>query len=336
MPCQRLNDLDRAKGLAIFLVVLGHLTLASPPKGNEWYILLQSLVYRFHMPFFMFISGFIMYYSFPKIKSLEDYLQYIKKKFIRLMPAFFLFSVIIIAGKIFIQPFMHVDNAPVGVAIGILKIITRPTDSSARSLWFIYVLFCYYLIFPPLIVMARERLILLVSLGLAIQVCYLADLITTTPYFAIYLIVRYFFVFSVGVFLAANIERYNEILDKDKHMFFFLFLFSFSILFFNPKNALAQLVIGFFSIPALHALVRSPLLIDSKFLSMLGKYTFPIYLMNILAIGFVKGVIQMFMSWDGQNFIFVSPILLVCGIFLPIFVKRYIFSRIKTLDFITG
>ena len=88
----RLSDIDSAKGIAIFLVVLGHLTLKSRPDNIEWYIILESAIYKFHMYFFMFLSGFVMYYSFPVIGSRIEYTRYVKKKFIRLIPAFLLLS----------------------------------------------------------------------------------------------------------------------------------------------------------------------------------------------------------------------------------------------------
>src|SRR5689334_2199437 len=48
----RLTDIDRAKGLAIILVVFGHLVPhGTLPQGQEWYDVLWVAIYRFHMPF---------------------------------------------------------------------------------------------------------------------------------------------------------------------------------------------------------------------------------------------------------------------------------------------
>jgi fucose 4-O-acetylase-like acetyltransferase len=55
-PARRL-DLDRAKGLAIVLVVLGHVVARDQPPGVEWYEPFRYAIYRFHMPFFLYLSG---------------------------------------------------------------------------------------------------------------------------------------------------------------------------------------------------------------------------------------------------------------------------------------
>src|SRR3954466_10243865 len=56
----RLTDIDRAKGIAIILVVFGHLVPhGTLPAGQEWYDVIWVAIYRFHMPFFMYLSGFV-------------------------------------------------------------------------------------------------------------------------------------------------------------------------------------------------------------------------------------------------------------------------------------
>ena len=342
MNRERLQDIDRAKGLAIFFFLLGHLTLGSRPADNDWYIFLETLIYKFHMPFFMFISGFVFLYSFPEeMKSAKDYLIFIKRRFIRLMPAFFLFSVLICAGKILFDAFLLVDNIPASFIEGITKIIFTPTVSSGKSLWYVYVLFLYQLIFVPLIIVFRKRLSLLLLLGALIHLCYIFKIILpATNYFAMDHAKQYFLAFSLGIFLASNRNTYIKLIDKYHYTFIFMFLGSFFILMFGVNlsfdisHSISKLVIGILSIPALHSLVRSPLFDDSNILLALGKYTFPIYLMNTIAIGLTKGIILKFVTWDGPNFVFIAPILLFSGIFIPILIKKYIFPKVRALDII--
>ena len=56
-PRERRLDLDRAKGYAILLVVAGHLVANTAPEGAGWYEPLRYALYRFHMPFFLYLSG---------------------------------------------------------------------------------------------------------------------------------------------------------------------------------------------------------------------------------------------------------------------------------------
>ena len=57
LPRERRLDLDRAKGYAILLVVAGHLVANTAPPGEDWYEPLRYVLYRFHMPFFLYLSG---------------------------------------------------------------------------------------------------------------------------------------------------------------------------------------------------------------------------------------------------------------------------------------
>ena len=50
----RENNLDIAKGIGILLVVLAHVLQSK----------VETFIYIFHMPFFFFISGMTLYYSY--------------------------------------------------------------------------------------------------------------------------------------------------------------------------------------------------------------------------------------------------------------------------------
>ena len=62
-----LLDVNVAKGLAIFLVVYGHLVTGTPPAGNAWYMLSRAAIYAFHMPFFIYLSGYMLLHAYPDI-----------------------------------------------------------------------------------------------------------------------------------------------------------------------------------------------------------------------------------------------------------------------------
>jgi len=62
------------------LVVLGHLAGGkgpNPPRDFDWYMTLFLPLYRFHMPFFMFLSGFISFYTYKPIRRCGDYGRYV-------------------------------------------------------------------------------------------------------------------------------------------------------------------------------------------------------------------------------------------------------------------
>lgn len=117
MGKERLKSLDFLKGVAIFLVFVGHaINWCNPDAFNDR---LFNYIYSFHMPLFMFISGF---FSFKPVNDWGD----IKKKFYQLVVPIFTYS--ILAGFINNGEF-HVRK--------FLDIILIPEN----GLWFFQILF---------------------------------------------------------------------------------------------------------------------------------------------------------------------------------------------------
>ena len=57
--------IDNVKGILIFFVVFGHLLELVITKGHAKYI--YELIYSFHMPFFIFLSGYFYKFNFSRI-----------------------------------------------------------------------------------------------------------------------------------------------------------------------------------------------------------------------------------------------------------------------------
>lgn len=53
---KRIVFIDIAKAICIILVVLGHYV---PDNSPDWYVTLHDIIYTFHMPLFMFASGYV-------------------------------------------------------------------------------------------------------------------------------------------------------------------------------------------------------------------------------------------------------------------------------------
>lgn len=57
MNNNRLEYIDKLRGFAIFLVVLGHIYLPYTDEGGRHPI--AEMIYSFHMQLFFFISGYL-------------------------------------------------------------------------------------------------------------------------------------------------------------------------------------------------------------------------------------------------------------------------------------
>jgi fucose 4-O-acetylase-like acetyltransferase len=123
--------LDYAKGVAILLVIIGHAIQFSDP--NYIYNYCYNTIYSFHMPLFMFISGFVSYNSLLK----NTFSDFFMKKFTSLLYPFILFSIF----------FVYYFNKTNGLLSSISFIIHSPGD----VYWFLYILFVLSILFYILI-----------------------------------------------------------------------------------------------------------------------------------------------------------------------------------------
>ena len=326
MPDKRQEDLDRLKGLAIFLVVLGHIVSREPPQDAQWYVYLKDVIYRFHMPLFMFLSGLMLAYTRKPIESLADYGVFVKSKFIRLIPAYLGFSALIFFGKLICGRVMYVDN-PVGSYLDYFQVLINPHGSYCAYLWYIYVLFLFYALAPVAYRLTGDRIHWLLPVCLAVQ------FLEVTSYFALSSLAEYSFVFVLGCVAGDQYQRYSELLDRYGAFFVtpFLVLLAFAVPWGVPK-----FVLGLLSIPACHAMIRMNAAEFRGVFKTLGKYTFPIYLMNTAFIGLSKGVLLQVSSWDGAHFLWFAPTLLIAGIVGPILVKQHVIARSRLLNTIVA
>lgn len=166
----RQDDLDVARGIGIVLVVMGHIVSAQPPQGNDWYLTLQTLIYKFHMPMLMALSGMTFALSFPAFTNAGEVLRFSGAKAFKLLVPYIFFGLLVFAGKSIAPLFLHVDRPASGAFDDLLNIILFPSGSVANFLWFIYVLMILYLIVPIALYVSGRRptIVFLFSLALLI------------------------------------------------------------------------------------------------------------------------------------------------------------------------
>lgn len=135
---QRLELLDVAKAICIILVVVGHY---SPDDAPAWNVMLRHWIYGFHMPLFLFVSGFIAT-RFSHIG--ESYGMQVLRKFKRLFVPYLVASTLIISLKILAHGSLSVDH-PVD-AFSYLRMFWQP--EAGYFLWFEWTLLTIFLFLP--------------------------------------------------------------------------------------------------------------------------------------------------------------------------------------------
>lgn len=154
---QRLVSFDIAKALCIVLVVVGHY---SPEGMPAWYASMRNVIYAFHMPLFMFASGYI----YNATRKDGAYGAFLLKKVRRLMVPYLATSVIVITLKLIAQGNAYVENPVTWWSY--VEILWSP--SAGYFLWFIWALWWMFAI-APLFRSAKGRMgLLAVALALAL------------------------------------------------------------------------------------------------------------------------------------------------------------------------
>jgi fucose 4-O-acetylase-like acetyltransferase len=129
---ERLAYVDQIKGIAIILVVMGHLIEILAGHNTVF-----EFIYSFHMPLFFIISGYLGYKTI-RVNSFISYGAFLRKKFITIMLPF-LFWILIVRNYFFAEEW-HIFTVTELIDVFI----------TWNSLWFLktfFVIFVFYGLF---------------------------------------------------------------------------------------------------------------------------------------------------------------------------------------------
>jgi fucose 4-O-acetylase-like acetyltransferase len=329
----RRTDIDRAKGLAILLVVFGHIVARADPAGVDWYEPLRRAVYAFHMPFFFYLSGMAAVCASGVFVAPAGWGRFAAGRARRLLAPFLVMGTLIVAGKCLAARMMFVDNVPRGVFTGLASLVWHTADSPALSVWYLFVLFMVSIAAPVLVWADAGRLRVLLGAACLLYV------LPLPAYLYLDHIGRYALFFALGVAAAVADDPWMHFVDRTWRLLGVAFTVALAaIAVFGASWPLAPelLFIGGLSMPVLHGLVRNSAVFSSPVFLFLGRYCFMIYLFNTIFIGLAKGVVLHAASWDGANFLPVAMTLMLAGTLGPVALKRLVLRRSKILDRFTN
>jgi fucose 4-O-acetylase-like acetyltransferase len=317
-PKGRLLEIDRAKGFAIVLVVWGHIYLgnaASPPP--QWMEDSRGVIYSFHMPFFMYLSGFVYFMTSGPDRFLKAPAAYIAKRFDRLLVPFIAFGLIVVLSKYAMTAIAPVDDGVSDLGSGLMKVIANTPDNPSLSIWYLLVLFLYCLVTPLLWRLGGRTLALILLVGVLGWVFALPE--------AYYLkrIGIYYLFFGLGGVFAIYRERLLPFIAR----FWIPALLAFAVGIFSMwRHPGFMLVSGLLSIPALHALFLQPFWAKDRLLLTLGSYSMAIYLMNTLFIGATKVIYPHLLPYHGAWYAVFAIAACTAGLLGPMIVRAVLNS----------
>ncbi len=327
----RRADLDRAKGLAILLVVFGHIVARQDPASVHWYEPLRRAIYAFHMPFFLYLSGIVVWIS-GNAQTPQGWPRLARGRAVRLLLPFLLVGGLIVLGKLAAARLLHVDNAPASLWRGLADLIWHTQHSPALSIWYLFVLFAFSIATPFVVAADRGRPGLMVALGAVLYA------VPAPGYVYADRLCHYAIFFALGLASAACGKSWLALIDRWRGWLIGWFLAGFTMIaLFGAAwpSGLVMLLFGAFSMPALHALVRSAALSSSQALLLLGRYSLMIYLFNTMFIGLAKGLLLLAISWNGDHFMLFAAVLMAAGLAGPVLLKRHGLKLVPALDRLT-
>ena len=314
MPHRYRPDIDRAKGLAILLVVFGHLMASGYPRGNAWYDTAKDIVYTFHMPFFMYLSGYVFSLAGKQTINYGAYARFLRERAVRLLVPFALFGLLIVTGKYLSKFFLYVDDPPKNLLVGLGDLVVNTDNSPALSIWYVYVLFLYSAAMP-----------LLWRLGLrwssAVLLGAILFVIPAGDFLYLDRAARFFLFFALGGLVAAR-----EDVEPWFRRGLLFWLLSFNATLFTEWTAMPErarmLLCGLAAIPALHGLVQIKALSRDRALVVLGQSAFSIYLLNTIVIGLAKAGYLKLAPFEGASATFALALFFVAGVLVPVLIHR--------------
>jgi fucose 4-O-acetylase-like acetyltransferase len=270
----RLEYMDLLKGIAILLVVFGHLIQANTLESSRHPIF--SYIYSFHIPLFMFLSGYVGFKSY-NFTSIKEAIYRLSNKFRSLLIPYFIWPMIV-------YNFFLVTEYKFSLCNQIIDLVTK--WNSLWFLWYLFILYCIYSINLLIynIIKSKNKLlfdIISYSIFLCIGI--------TLKYFkvALFVDIDSFILYSIFFFGGILISKYsflsNFILNKIvffvSSVVFLILIGQYNYFDLGIKNKIIKMIISGSAIISFYNLslffTKDSLII--RRLKYYGKYTLVIY-----------------------------------------------------------
>lgn len=223
------HEIDCLRGISILIVMLRHTKVF-------WYAdsgLFPDIWFHgwtfFAVPVFFFISGFSLSLKYgDSIESLDTKAFY-KRRIMTLLPLYVIWSFLLFLVSDFdSEPFYFI----------LLEFVVRTPIGAVLTIWYIFVVFQLYLLFPLVMkfykkLNFKKRQLLIIGIVISMLLCYLlGDLFTDIVFFYLYF-GQWFIYFLIGINVACYWKEIQNFLRKNvyfKILISILFLVSFATL----------------------------------------------------------------------------------------------------------
>jgi fucose 4-O-acetylase-like acetyltransferase len=307
---------DYAKGIGIILVVFGHVLRgihdANIGLNETFFGFTDKLVYSFHMPLFLLLSGLFAERWTTKYSLRAGVLNKAK---LLLIP-YFVWSAIQGSINIVLSQYTNQKTTAATLIYGIFL-------NPSAQFWFVYFLFIMFVLFGAMIKILPSNVILLTFSAL-----YLINNYVNFPYH-LEMIFNNMLFFCLGSFVyrVISVNRVQQALSKSSTSIILFILFGIiGSLYSNYwSTVLLQISSAFLGIALVVSLA---FYLGSKnripWMESLGRMSMPIYLMHILAGSGTRIIMLNVMHID--NILLHISLGVFVGLILPILIYRIIYK----------
>ncbi|AYZ73043.1 hypothetical protein EGX98_02625 [Fusobacterium necrophorum] len=208
------KDILFLQGIGILLVVLGH-------SGQQEMTYLKKFIYSFHMPLFMFISGYLFYFKDSNTIKLS-YFNFVKNKFIRLIAPYFIISSMAYIPKYFLQYFaMRKINLNIEAYI---HSILYPWDNPIVFFWFLPTIFIILVLsFGITRIISKRYLLTFLFFSLLLSIASKKYILIN--FLNISGVFYYLFFFILGSIYCRYKNYINSFLEARQNLFYYISFF---------------------------------------------------------------------------------------------------------------
>ncbi|MBI9099303.1 MAG: acyltransferase [Spirochaetaceae bacterium] len=269
------NSIFYAKAIGILLVVIAHVARGLFNAGVEmppYYLLVDSIIYSFHMPLFFFLSGFFFYNSFKKRGG-----KIIISKIDTIVYPYILWSIIQGTIEVFLSNFTN-DTVEYSEVFSLLW-------APRAHFWFLYALFVIFILAVILFSILSPK----ATVGIFILSAFAYIYSLKMPdFFVLHYISQnfVFFVFGILFSIYFKIEKLSNLLIVCILGTIFLlgqFLFHRVLGLLYYQKGITSLFLALISILFILSLSSLASSRPNKFFIFIGSSSLEIYLMHILA-----------------------------------------------------
>ena len=307
------NEISILWGMLVILVVLGH---SFPDFENgmthTWAILLSRFLYSFHMGLFFCISGFLFGKNYGM--SINNN-TYIKKRFLRLLVPYFVYSVITFLLKVAFETY-----ANHGVNMRDLLFILIG-QSPNGGLWFLW---CLFVISTIIAIFSKIKVNVYILLGLSFMLN-VFNVIIGIPFANNVLKYLYFYMAGIVIY-----KHYNQIINIKTHKTLICVI----LLSIVAASAILQTFgyVGeeFYLITAssgsavawqIASIIKND---KNPFLRLMSDYSYDIYLLSYFPQMFIRTLCDRIYH---INYIVVVLLMFITGLLIPILLSYTVLRK---------